>query len=82
MKGILVVNIPKNCAGCKFRFDICSAVDWEERPSWCPIKPLPTDAIPIEFIKDRIAENESYGCYGYAKGLQSAIDEWEKEIEK
>lgn len=41
MKAILVVNMPKNCAECKFRFNICSAVDWDERPSWCPLKPIP-----------------------------------------
>lgn len=37
------------------------------------------EAIPISFLKDKIALCESWGCYGYAKGLQSAIDEWEWE---
>jgi len=37
------------------------------------------DAIPINFLKEKIALCESWGCYGYAKGLQSAIDEWEWE---
>ena len=47
-----------------------------KRSEVCPLKPMPTGAIPIEFLKDKIAENESWGCNGYAKGLQSAIDEW------
>lgn len=44
MKAILVIDLPKNCAECKLMFlqgigeGICNAVDWEERPSWCPLK--------------------------------------------
>ena len=47
MKAILVIDLPKNCAECKLMFlqgigeGICNAVDWEERPSWCPLRPLP-----------------------------------------
>lgn len=44
------------------------------------IRPMP-EAIPISFIKDKIALNESWGCYGYARCLQSAIDEWENRLE-
>lgn len=47
MKAILVIDLPKNCAECKLMYlqgigeGICNAVDWEARPSWCPLKPLP-----------------------------------------
>ena len=47
MKAILVIDMPKNCAKCKLMYlqgigeSICNAVDWEERPSWCPLKPMP-----------------------------------------
>lgn len=46
-KSILVIDTPTNCAKCKLIHlqgigeAICNAVDWEERPSWCPLKPLP-----------------------------------------
>lgn len=47
MKAILVIDMPKNCAECKLMFlqgigeSICNVVDWEERPKWCPLRPLP-----------------------------------------
>ena len=47
MKAVLVIDMPKNCAECKLIHlqgigeAICDAVDWEERPSWCPLKDLP-----------------------------------------
>ena len=46
-KSVLVIDTPKNCSECKLIFlqgigkSICNAVDWEERPSWCPLKPIP-----------------------------------------
>ena len=86
MKAILVIDIPTDCgdisdnkATIKLQneklmksFTVCNV----------PLKPMSEEkianAIPISFLKDKIALNESWGCYGYAKGLQSAIDEWEK----
>ncbi|MBR2653992.1 MAG: hypothetical protein IKD59_05485 [Lachnospiraceae bacterium] len=47
MKAILVIDMPKNCAECKLMYlqgigeGICNAVDWDERPTWCPLRPLP-----------------------------------------
>ena len=61
MKAILVIDLPKNCAECKLMFlqgigeGICNAVDWEERPSWCPLKPMPEKK-----------ERESWGDNEYA----------------
>ena len=49
MKAILVIDTPKNCAECKLMFlqgigeSICNAVDWSRRPSWCPLKDLPSN---------------------------------------
>lgn len=51
MKAILVIDMPKNCAECKLMYlqgigeAICNAVDWEERPSWCPLRPMPMKRI-------------------------------------
>ena len=94
MKAILVFDeMPNSCEKCEVRCDGYTAKEYKEcvekgikRPSWCPLKPMleekMADAIPISFLKDRIAFNFSWGCYGYAKGLQSAIDEWEKQNDK
>lgn len=55
-KGIIIVDMPKNCMECKCRLDFgdgsyCGAKakfldDWEfdlknEMPGWCPIRPMP-----------------------------------------
>ena len=44
MKAILILEMPKNCAECKIINFMCSAVDWEERPTWCPLRPIPKKA--------------------------------------
>lgn len=47
MKAILVIDMPTNCAKCKLAHlqgigeSICNAVDWDRRPEWCPLKPMP-----------------------------------------
>lgn len=47
MKAILVVDMPNNCSECKLMSlygigeSICNPVDWDKRPSWCPLKPMP-----------------------------------------
>ena len=62
MKAILVIDLPKNCSECKLMFlqgigeGICNAVDWEERPSWCPLKPLPD----CPDVPDTIANDVAY----------------------
>lgn len=55
MKAILVIDLPKNCAECKLE-SICNAVDWEERPSSCPLKPLPD----CPDVPDTIANDVAY----------------------
>lgn len=48
-KGFIVMDIPENCEDCPCchtdNYDFyCKRngnhVDWEEKPDWCPIKPL------------------------------------------
>ena len=76
MKSILVIDTPKNCAECKLMFlqgigeSICNAVDWEERPSWCPLKPLPEP-------KDIGYPNDDYDV-GFGDGWDACL----KEIQK
>lgn len=48
MKAILVIDMPNNCEECKIIYlqghgeSICDSVDWSKRPSWCPLRPLPS----------------------------------------
>ena len=43
MKAVLVIDMPTNCSKCKLSYlqgigeSICNAVDWDDRPSWCPL---------------------------------------------
>lgn len=63
-KGIIIVDVPKNCMECKCRLGFgdgsyCGAKakfldDWEfdlksEMPDWCPIKPVPERACHEEY---------------------------------
>lgn len=54
-KSMLILDTPKNCAECKLMFlqgigkGICNAVDWEERPPQCPLRPLPQEKEILEY---------------------------------
>ena len=87
MKAILVIDMPKNCAKCKLRYlqgigeSICNAVDWEERPSWCPLRPLPTK-------KEHSGEDNPYSDnyedeyeYQYREGYNICLREITGETE-
>ena len=77
MKAVLVVDMPKNCAECKLMYlqgigeSICNAVDWEERPSWCPLKRMPekkeTD------IETDLSSGDDY-ISGYKDGYNRGVD--------
>lgn len=79
MKAILVIDLPKNCSECKLMYlqgigeGICNAVDWEERPSWCPLKPMPNKRVPDGSETDQI-----YGCYvGWNACIEEIVGETE-----
>ena len=73
-KGIIVVDIPETCGDCPCRhtddYDFyCKQngkhVDWEERPDWCPINPMPERAY-----------HENYCDNGrYDKGWNDCLNE-------
>ena len=78
-KAILVIDMPKNCAECKLMFlqwigqSICNAVDWEERPSWCPLKPLPSfKAVDLNDTRDVVMF-----CHGWNTCLAEITGEIE-----
>ena len=79
-KSILVIDTPKNCAECKLMFlqgigeSICNAVDWEERPSLCPLRPLPKKKTEEEeMAKDPFNEDLFYDEYIW--GWNACLDE-------
>lgn len=82
-KSVLVIDTPKNCSECKLMYlqgigeGICNAVDWEERPSWCPLKPMP-DIKTEEAIKLSNMINPKSTFQEFADGWNACI----KEIEK
>ena len=86
-KGIIVVDMPERCNQCKFWFAKATApIEYrcmgeqknitekhlnENKPDWCPIKPLPEKAHHEEYC-----DNGRYG-----KGWNECIDEMLKEAE-
>jgi len=83
MKAILVLDMPKNCAECKLVFlqgigeAICNAVDWEERPSLCPLRPMPKR---YEYRTDTRYYTVKYNT-GYADGWNTCLDKIMGETE-
>lgn len=79
-KGIIVVNIPNQCDECIAYYvglghDICGIterkVDWDEKPDWCPIKPMPEKIDVPDFddsIKAKNKNAEEVGMYMYDRG--------------
>lgn len=80
MKAILVIDMPKNCAKCKLLYlqgigeAICNAVDWEERPSWCPLKPLPKKR-PVHYNDEIFGEVENLTNIGWNKCVEEIENE-------
>ena len=80
MKAILVIDMPKNCAKCKLQYlqgvgeAICNAVDWDERPSWCSLKPMPTKKKPL-FDPDHCEIEKEIKIVHEIIGYNRCIDE-------
>lgn len=75
MKAVLVMDMPTNCSKCKLIFlqgigeAICNAVDWDDRPSWCPLRPLPQR-------KGKYGELHQYDTdFHYEIGWNECLDE-------
>ena len=84
MKAVLVLNeMPSNCLDCPCEYDYmkCKATNYRldyvnadvERPSWCPLKPMP---------KRKLHEYEQVDDeYGYVEGWNACLDEITGETE-
>ena len=79
-KAILVIDMPNNCGECKlihlqgFGESICNPVEWEERPTWCPLKPMPQPKkITREWLEGEY-ENGWNDCLEALEDLQNGED--------
>lgn len=81
MKAILVIDVPKDCEHCDCSFDdtdyglFCSPLKRNifvrnERPSWCPLRPLPSKKYEHPYPH----ENNEY-AYGWNDCLKEITGE-------
>ena len=85
MKSILVIETPKACRECRLLDDdnwycmgyheACDLSGISNRPSWCPLKPMPKSK-PVGDIEEIIWDNDTE--VGYNCGWNACL----KEIEK
>lgn len=75
-KAILVMDMPKKCMDCPCEYEgRCEVkfgiyVSLNEKPSWCPLKPMP------EKKKIEIVQEDYDGGYshGFTHGFNACID--------
>ena len=83
MKAILVIDMPKSCEDCPCTdYMFCYAtqkeleIDWEvNKPSWCPLKPMPLEQ---DIYEEGIDEENTRAIQQWNKGWNACL----KEIEK
>lgn len=76
-KAILAMDMPKNCAECRFSTigcqdnDICylnnKEIYLEKKPKWCPLKPMP-EKDNKSYFPDEYSD-------GHRDGYNACIDE-------
>lgn len=78
MKAILIIDMPKSCLDCCLtdnEYGDCVAVNfikrgnYENRPEWCPLKPLPKRE-PEHFTSNREEVHDVY-----FQGWNACLDE-------
>lgn len=80
MKAVLVIDMPNNCEECKIIYlqwhgesSTCDSGDWSERPSWCPLRPLPSfKAVDLNDTRDVVMF-----CHGWNTCLAEITGEAE-----
>lgn len=77
MKAVLVIDMPNNCEECKIIYlqghgesSICDSGDWLKRPSWCPLRPLPSKYSPM----DGLVANCEPLTNAYNEGWNDCLD--------
>ncbi len=74
MKAILVIDMPKDCWDCRLvdewgncdaikitsnKYDMSVKQNDKERPSWCPLKPMPQPKGYIDAIERHLTKKDS-----------------------
>ena len=88
MKAILVIDIPKGCYDCPCYYEDKGRCQntWESveddfaRPSWCPLKPMPTKKTPL-FDPDHCEIEKEIKIVHEIIGYNRCIDEIMGETE-
>ena len=89
MKAILVIDMPDNCASCPLllmwvcmpkRQEMGIAMTEIGRPSWCPLKPMPTKKVPI-FDANNFDKEEEEKILWEINGYNRCIDEITGEVD-
>ena len=89
-KGIIVVDIPGKCNGCRFWFakatvpveyrcmgaqkEITEKNLTEQKPAWCPLRPMPDRKPPSPYAPSPMLEKAGYFT-PYDKGWNDCLDE-------
>lgn len=82
-KGIIVMDMPENCENCSCchtddynYYCKCNGkrVDWEEKPDWCPIRPMPEKAFHEEFCDNGRYDNGWNDCLREIGGIDNDLE--------
>lgn len=82
-KGIIVMDIPENCEDCPCchtdNYDFyCKRngnhVDWEEKPDWCPIRPMPEKAFHEDYCDNGRYDKGWNDCLREIGGIKDDLD--------
>ena len=82
-KGIIVMDIPENCEDCLCchtdNYDFyCKRngnhVDWEEKPDWCPIRPMPEKAFHEDYCDNGRYDKGWNDCLREIGGIKDDLD--------
>lgn len=82
-KGIIVMDIPENCEDCPCchtdNYDFyCKRngnhVDWEEKPDWCPIRPMPEKAFNEDYCDNGRYDKGWNDCLREIGGIKDDLD--------
>lgn len=76
-KAVLVIDMPKDCFACDLEsYGECKTMFGEvienkfEKPSWCPLKPMP-DKKKIEIVQE---DYDGGYSHGFTHGFNACID--------
>ena len=82
-KGFIMMDMPENCEDCPCchtdDYDFyCKRngnhVDWEEKPDWCPIRPMPEKAFHEDFCDNGRYDKGWNDCLREIGGIDNDLE--------